>query len=90
MKTNPLNYFGIRKLDVPTSNLECIEIPMSYNLEQAIDKWVNQNCKNRDFIGRTFIKNERENKPNYNIKIGFEDPKELSYFVLACPHLKYK
>jgi hypothetical protein len=23
------------------------------------------------------------------VKVGFEDPKELSFFMLACPHLKY-
>ena len=23
------------------------------------------------------------------LKIGFENPKELSYFTLACPYLKY-
>ena len=76
---------------MPTKNLEYIEIPMSYNLEEAIDKWVYQNCKNRYFLGKTYNKKDpRDAKPNYCIKIGFEDPKELSYFVLACPHLKYK
>ena len=64
---------------------------MSYNLEEAIDKWDYQNCKNRYFLGKTYNKKDpRDAKPNYCIKIGFEDPKELSYFVLACPHLKYK
>ena len=58
MKTNPLNYFNIRKLDVPTKNLEYIEIPMSYNLEEAIDKWVYQNCKNRYFLGKTYNKKD--------------------------------
>ena len=60
------------------------------NTKEAIDKWVYQNCKNRYFLGKTFEKNPKNTRPNYSIKIGFEDPKELSYFVLACPHLKYK
>ena len=28
-------------------------------------------------------------KKTTDITIGFEDSKELSYFMLACPHLKY-
>ena len=73
MKTNPLNYFNIRKLDVPTKNLEYIEIPMSYNLEEAIDKWVYQNCKNRYFLGKTYNKKEitvfggKQLRPNIHI-----------------------
>jgi len=32
----------------------------------------------------------KQNKIETVLRAGFEDPKELSYFVLACPLLKYK
>ena len=45
--------------------------------------------KGRYFVGRiTDI--DKDKKVGVVLKIGFEEPKELSYFMLACPHFKYK
>ncbi len=89
MKPNPLNYFGIRKLDFPGEHLSCMEIAPQYNLEKAIETWIRKNCKSRYYIGKS-ITVESDNSIQNKMKIGFEDAKELSYFALACPHLKYK
>jgi hypothetical protein len=45
--------------------------------------------KHRFYIGRT-LDIDSEDKVVPFLRIGFEEPKELSYFTLACPHLKYK
>ena len=86
---NPLNLFGIRKLEKPPGHFEYITIPVHYNIEIAIAKWIEMHMKHRFYVGRTLDINS-ENKVSVLLKIGFEDPKELSYFTLACPHLKYK
>ena len=80
---NPLNLFGIRRLSAPARHLEYITFPLQYNLEEAVVRWIEDNLKGRYYLDKTL-----ETK-SVNLKIGFEDPKELSYFNLACPHLKY-
>ena len=89
MKPNPLNFFDIRKLDYPGSHLEYMEISPNYNIEKAISNWILTNCKSRFYVGKNVTLTD-SNEVASKLKIGFEDPKELSYFALACPHLKYK
>jgi len=81
---NALNVFNLRTMTVPPPHFEYTTIPVRYNLESAIDSWIISHLKGRYYIGRGV---SAEQDPI--IKIGFEDPKELSFFTLACPHLKY-
>lgn len=89
MKPNPLNFFSIRKLDYPGPHLEYMELSQGYNLDKAIIAWIENNCKSRYYIGRS-VGFDNNNSLQTKVKIGFENPKELSYFALACPLLKYK
>ena len=86
---NPLNVFKIRQLNKAPVHFEYLIIPLQYNLETAITKWIELHMKHRFYIGKTLDINS-EGKITTLLKIGFENPKELSYFTLACPHLKYK
>lgn len=88
-RPNPLNVFDIRKFKTPAPHLEYINLRMSYNLETAIDKWIKENCKGRYYIGKTVTLNKENVLDPRLLKIGFENTKELSYFTLACPLLKY-
>ena len=76
---------------MPSEHFEFINLPMTYNLEDALSKWIEENLKGRYYIGKTLaISNQTDNNQIMKcIKVGFENPKELSYFTLACPHLKY-
>ena len=85
---NPLNLFGTRKLKVPSPHCDYISIPLRYNLERSIQKWIVDNLKGRYYIGDAVML--RDSGTETVCKIGFEDTKELSYFTLACPLLKYK
>lgn len=88
-KINPLNFYGIRQLKVPPPHFEYITIEMrKYNLEQTIVKWIEKNLKGRFYVGAMY-ELDKNNKQVKVIKIGFEDPKELSIFTLSCPYLKY-
>lgn len=87
---NPLNFYGIRQLRVPSPHFECIDIDFGgYNFEASVIAWINENLKSRFYVG-TVTKLDDTNSVKRVFRIGFEDPKELSFFTLACPLLKYK
>jgi len=87
---NPLDFFGVRRLLVPPPHFEMMYFSMNtYNLEDTIVKWIITNLKSRFYVGKKTII-DSNNQYSQALQIGFEDPKELSYFSLACPHLKYK
>ena len=90
-KINPLNFFNMRRIQFCPTHFETIDITMSYNLEKSIDTWIVSNLKGRYFIGtHMVVKSEDDiSKVTKVIRIGFEDKKELSFFTLACPLLKY-
>ena len=83
------DYFDIRRLSHEPPHLATIDLPHTYNMESAISKWIDNNLKKRYYLNRV-IGLTKQNKIESVLRAGFEDPKELSYFVLACPHLKYK
>ena len=85
---NPLNFFELRKLKVPPGHFEYITLPMKYNLEDALIRWIEEHLKGRYYVGKTLSTDSSKQITTY-LKVGFEDPKEISYFTLACPHLKY-
>lgn len=87
-KPNPLNFFDMREAIVPPSYFSYIIIPSKYNLETAVRKWIYYNLRSRFYVGKTISINESD-KISQMLKIGFEDDKELSFFMLACPLLKY-
>jgi hypothetical protein len=63
-------------------------VPTRYNLEQSLVKWIEQNLKSRFYVGKTITVSNTNSIENMT-KVGFEEAKELSYFTLACPYLKY-
>ena len=86
---NPHNLFDIRRLDVPPAYFEYSNIVFNYNLEEAIVDWITKNMKGRFYVGRS-LELLSDKNVDQCLKIGFENTKEASYFMLACPHLKYK
>ena len=83
------DYFDIRRLSHEPPHLATIDLPHTYNMESAISKWIDNNLKKRYYLNRV-IGLTKQNKIETVLRAGFEDPKELSYFVLDCPLLKYK
>jgi hypothetical protein len=87
---NALNFFGIRRAQVLPPYFEHITIPYTYNIEDSLNKWVQKNLKGRYFLSKSVGVSTQSGKVETLIKVGFEDSKEMSYFMLACPLLKYK
>ena len=86
---NPLDFLGIRRLNIPPDHFEYILLPYVYNIEQSIEKWIVENLKGRFYVGKSLSINDN-NQIDRVFKVGFEEHKELTYFTLACPLLKYK
>jgi hypothetical protein len=87
---NHLNFFNIRRSNVYVPHYEYITIPSTYNMEESLNKWVQTNLKGRYFLGQVIDVSTSDNRIEKTLKIGFEEGKELAYFMLACPLLKYK
>ena len=87
---NPFNFYEVRQVVVKPPHFESFSasIPL-YNLEGTIIKWITENLKGRFYVG-TITALGSDNAFEKQLEVGFEDPKELSYFTLACPFLKYK
>jgi hypothetical protein len=86
---NPLNFFQIRRADILPPYYESVSIPYTYNIEDSLNKWILQNLKGRFYIGRV-VEVTNENAMETVMKVGFEEGRELAFFMLACPLLKYK
>ena len=85
---NALNFFGLRRSNIPPPHFEYILLPPRYNLDQSLIKWIEQNLRGRFYVGKAVAVSNSNNIDNMT-KVGFEEAKELSYFTLACPYLKY-
>ena len=88
---NPYEILQARRVVSAPPHFEYIDIPLRYNLQESLDKWIQKACKKRYYIGMKLNINSKTvaRTKTTDITIGFEDSKELSYFMLACPHLKY-
>jgi hypothetical protein len=85
-RVNPLNVLDCREVQNPPPYFHYIHIDLKYHIFSPIREWIHQNLKNRFYIGESL--QLEDNQFKIKIKIGFEEPKEVSFFLLACPHLK--
>jgi hypothetical protein len=86
-KVNPLNVHRARRVDFCPPYFDSVDVELSYNIVKAIEEWIFYNTSGRYYIGYTLDANSSPIRQK--LKIGFEKSKETSYFMLACPHLKY-
>ena len=85
---NPLDVLDIRRVNFCPPHFATVSIPRRYNLDQAICDWIISNLSGRYFFGNSVHLDEGKNfVPQHYV--GFESSKELSFFMLACQHLKY-
>ena len=89
LKVNPFTIFGVRRAQFPPNHFDYANIPLRYNMEEAVERWIKNNLRGRYYVGKAVIATQ-ESGLEYTVRVGFEDMKELSYFMLACPLLKYK
>ena len=85
-KINPLNAAGCRKVPHPPAHFSYIEIEHSGSDPVKISDWIYVNLKHRFYINTTI--SIAPAGFDLKIKIGFEEAREASFFLLACPLLK--
>lgn len=88
LEPNPLNVFEVRRVKFPPDHFDYANVETMYNIEDAILRWIEINLKGKFYFGKS-ISLDKQNNIIYVSRIGFEKSKELSFFMLACPHLKY-
>lgn len=86
-KINPLNVLDCREVQDPPPYFTYTVLNLRFNLTKSVRDWILLNLKHRFYIGESL--GLVDNQLEVSIKIGFEEPKEASFFLIACPLLKY-
>lgn len=86
-KINPLNVLGCREVSDPPPHFHYLFIDLKYNIITPVRQWIYENLSNRFYLGECL--QLTNNQFTVRFKIGFEEPKDASFFLLACPLLKY-
>jgi len=92
LKINPLSVFGMRRVKFCPPHFESSTIALTYNMSKALESWIDDNTRGRYFIGQRLDSNIFDGtkyRVKYSTVVSFENSKDLSYFLLACPYLKY-
>lgn len=85
MKINPNNIFGKRRLEFCPITWTKLQIPKSSNSKiSQVNMWIYDNTKGRYYIEDGLILN-KDNKIETVTEIGFENKKDSTYFLMACP-----
>lgn len=86
-KPNPLNLLDLRRVDFPARHFHYMTTPRyTPSLVKAIDNWIFNNLNGRYYVGQS-IALDANNSIIYVTKIGFEQEKEMSFFLLTYSNL---
>jgi len=80
---NPIDVIKKRKLNFLPVHFSKIKIERSF-FDENLEKWIRAKLKGRYFVGNTSDLSA-DDKLKVFTSIAFEDQKELTYFMLACP-----
>jgi len=87
LEINELDVIDSRKLDYIPNHFAKTRINDSDYFEDQIEDWVRVRLKNRYSIVKSPCIDEK-GRLRIAAFIAFEDQKELTYFMLACPHFR--
>lgn len=88
-EVNPLNVFGLRKLDHCPPHFQQYVFDLKTNIKDITD-WIHKNLSGRFYVGEVYQKDA--NGHHIMCMIGFERHDEVSYFILMLdtinlPHI---
>ena len=84
-KVNPLNVLGFRVLTKIPKHFQSINVEISCDIP-SLTRWIYNNLNSRFSVVQELMVTE-QNHMTESIKIGFEDPRETTMFMLTCPYL---
>ena len=87
LKLNALDILHRRQLDAVAPNFAKIKLAEGDLFGTEVETWIKAKL-----AGRFYIKRQPSVAQDGKLKtatyVGFEDHKELTYFMLACPHIR--
>jgi len=86
---NPLNVLNQRQVNFLPVHFGKVKISDHALFDENLVSWVNHKLKGRFCISKVPSVNE-SGRLNLATFVAFEDQKELTYFMLACPHFRRK
>jgi hypothetical protein len=87
IEINALNVLSSRKIDEVAPHYAKMKIADNDWYGTDIENWIQNKLKGRFFLVKYPAINNEGKMKNCTF-VGFEDHKELTYFMLACPHLR--
>jgi hypothetical protein len=84
---NPLEVLNSRKLTTVPPHFSKMKISDTEYFE-GIEDWVRVKLKGRYAIYKIPSYDQSSNNLKTSVHIAFEEPSELTYFILACPQLR--
>jgi hypothetical protein len=84
---NPLNVFNERFVDSTPIHFVKTKLSGSELIETELIDWIDAKLKGRYSLSYE-PEIDSQGKLRLSTFVGFEDQKELTYFILACPHLR--
>jgi hypothetical protein len=84
---NPLDVLKKRKLDFLPVHFSKTKISERAIWDNSLEAWVKTKLKGRYCILKSPSVDET-GKLKSNFVLGLEDHKEMTYFMLACPHIR--
>jgi hypothetical protein len=86
-KPNPLNFLDLRRVQFPARHFHYTTLPKySPGIVKSVDNWIYNNLNGRYYVGQA-IDLDNTNTITYVTKIGFEQEKEISFFLLSYSNL---
>ena len=86
IKVNPFDVLNCREVSNPPYHYEYTTLNIPYHKSNSIKTWITFSLKSKFYFGETLVL-DPNNKYVVKYKVGFEDPKELTIFLLTCPYL---
>ena len=84
-KMNPLNVLGFRVLSKIPKHFHTINVDVGCDVP-SLTRWIYNNLNSRFAVVQELLVTE-QNHMTESIKIGFEDARETTMFMLTCPYL---
>ena len=86
-KINPLDVLGLRRVQFPAHHFVYTTIPHENMSTRSIAQWIEENLSGRYYL-RPNIGLDPSRVLIYTLDIGFENEKELTFFLLKYSEIK--
>lgn len=84
---NPTDVLKIREMTSVPPHFSKIKISESERFDYNIINWIKSKLKGRYYIA-SIPAIDQNDRLKISTFVGFEEQKELTYFMLACPYLR--